>query len=115
MKIPPVILLAASFFCLGAALLMAETNEQRPGSIISRIPRHPVESSALAAVGYSSHLHALEVEFLNGAIYRYFDVPKSLYRRLIAADSKARFYDDHIRGRFRSVHVRRARTRKGKP
>ena len=65
-----------------------------------------MDSSAIASIGYSKRLHALEIEFVNGAIYRYLDVPSSLYRELIKANSKARFYDKHIRGRYRSIHVK---------
>lgn len=75
-------------------------------AIVSRIHRRHVDSTGIAAVGYSKRLHALEVEFLNGAIYRYDAVPASVYRAMIAADSKTRFYDDNVRGRYLSSHVR---------
>lgn len=74
--------------------------------VISRIRRQPVESSAVAAIGYSRRLHALEIEFENGAIYRYLDVPGTLYRKLMSAGSKTRFYDEHVRGQYKSLHVR---------
>jgi hypothetical protein len=115
MKVPPVILTAAAVFWLGAAFSGAETNDHGDHAIVSRIRRQPVKSSALAAVGYSSELHVLEIEFRNGAAYRYLDVPKKLYRQLMAADSKARFYDQHIRGRFRSLHVRLPENRNRQP
>ena len=44
--------------------------------IISRIPREAVESTALTTVGYSKKLHALEIEFHDGSIYRYLEVPR---------------------------------------
>ena len=75
-------------------------------AITSHISRAPVHSSAISAVGYSKRLHLLEIEFVNGAIYRYLDVPPDVYRDLLAAKSKARFYDQTIRARYRSVHVR---------
>ena len=74
--------------------------------IVSRIRRVPVESKALAAVGYSKRLHALEIEFRNGAIYRYLDVPRSLHNELVSAPSKARVYHEKIRGKYRALHVR---------
>ncbi len=77
--------------------------------ITSHIPRAPVQSSAIAAVGYSKRLHVLEIEFVNGAIYRYLDVPSDVYRDLLAAKSKARFYDQNIRAKYRSVQVRQGR------
>ena len=81
----------------------------KPVGIVSRIKRAPVQSSALATVGYSRRLRALEIEFRNGAIYRYFDVSPSIYRALLDAPSKARFYDHNIRHKFPSAHVRRPR------
>jgi hypothetical protein len=77
-----------------------------PNHIISRIPRQAVQSTAIAKVGYSKRRHILEIEFVNGAIYRYLDVPPSVYHELMSADSKARFYDSNIRGHYRSIPIR---------
>jgi hypothetical protein len=76
-------------------------------AIVSHIQRQSVQSSGLAAVGYSKRRHLLEIEFTNGAIYRYVEVPPSVHRDLMSAESKARFYDENVRGKYRSVHVRR--------
>jgi len=80
-----------------------KTNDS--GQIISHIPRQRVDSSAIAKVGYSKRRHILEIEFANGAVYRYLDVPSSMYRDLISAESKARFYDFNIKGNYRSARV----------
>jgi hypothetical protein len=77
-----------------------------PNHIISRIPRQPVQSTAIAKVGYSKRRHILEIEFVNGAVYRYLDVPPAAYRDLMSAESKARFYDLNIKGHYRSVLIR---------
>lgn len=74
--------------------------------VVSHIPRHEVQSSAIAKIGYSKRRHILEVEFVNGAVYRYFDVPLSRYDQLMSAESKARFYDSNIRKHYRSALVR---------
>ncbi|HZR79145.1 MAG TPA: KTSC domain-containing protein [Chthoniobacterales bacterium] len=74
--------------------------------VISHIPRNRVPSSAIASLGYSKRRHILELEFINGAIYRYLDVPPFVYRELMSADSKARYYDLNIKGKYLSVHVR---------
>jgi len=81
-----------------------------PNSITSHIPREEVQSSAIAKVGYSKRRHILEIEFVNGAVYRYFDVPASMYRDLVSAESKARFYDSNIRKHYRSALVRQRQT-----
>jgi len=77
-----------------------------PNHITSRIPRQPVQSTAIAKAGYSKRRHILEIEFVNGAVYRYFDVPRSVYQELMAAESKARFYDSNIKKHYRSALVR---------
>lgn len=74
--------------------------------IVSHIPRQTVESSAIAKIGYSKRRHILEIEFVNGAIYRYLNVPLAVYRQLISAESKARFYDSSIKGHYRSIRIR---------
>src|SRR5213595_1788160 len=74
--------------------------------ITSHIPRQAVQSTAIAAVGYSKRRHILEIEFVNGAIYRYLDVPSSVYRDLTSAESQARFYDFNITKKYRSVRIR---------
>jgi KTSC domain len=56
--------------------------------------------------GYSKRRHILEIEFVNGAVYRYFDIPLSVHRDLMSAESKARFYDSNIRKHYRSVLIR---------
>ena len=73
---------------------------------ISHIKRHAVVSSALASIGYSKRLRALEIEFRNGAVYRYLNVEPVVYHDLMHAPSKARYYDANIRRKYRSVHVR---------
>ena len=75
--------------------------------IVSHIKRVPVESTALATVGYSKRLRVLEIEFRNGAIYRYLDIEPDLFDALMNAHSKARFYDQNIRHKYRSLHVKR--------
>ena len=94
--------------CISSALVVVAWAEPSPTSnhIVSHIPREPVQSSAIAKVGYSKRRHILEIEFVNGAVYRYFDIPLSVHRDLMSAESKARFYDSNIRKHYRSVLVR---------
>ena len=77
-----------------------------PNHITSRISRLPVQSRAIAKAGYSKRRHLLEIEFVNGAVYRYFDVQVSVYNDLMSAESKARFYDSNIKKHYRSALVR---------
>ena len=95
-------------FCISIAAVDVASAEPSatPSQIISHIPRQPVQSSAIAKVGYSKRRHILEIEFVNGAVYRYLDVPATMYRDLVTAESKARFYDSNIKRHYRSVLVR---------
>jgi hypothetical protein len=77
-----------------------------PSHIVSRIRRQPVQSTAIAKVGYSKRRHILEIEFVNGAVYRYLDVPSAIYRGLMSAGSKAQFYDFNVKGHYRSIPIR---------
>jgi hypothetical protein len=105
MRCSPRTLGAILFVCAtivsGAPIKTSDAN-----GIISHIKRFPVESKAIAAVGYSKRVGALEIEFRNGAIYRYLAVSPSVYEALMHAPSKARFYDQNIRRKYRSLHVR---------
>jgi len=65
-----------------------------------------VASTTLAAVSYFPHRHLLELEFRNGAIYRYFDVPPQDYHELLAADSKGSYFNRHIRSCFPYQQIR---------
>jgi hypothetical protein len=100
------IALAASFLFAAVTLQADPAPASEPVRIVSRIKRVPVESTALATVGYSRRLRALEIEFRNGAIYRYLDVAPDVYEALLHARSKAQFYDQNIRRKYRSLHVR---------
>ena len=100
-RFPPFALAILLFAAVNAA---ADPNDR--AAIVSHVKRVPVESTALAAIGYSKRLRALEIEFRNGAIYRYLDVAPEVYDALLHARSKARFYDDNIRHKYRSLHVR---------
>ena|ERR1043166_5115137 len=74
--------------------------------VVSHIPHAPVASTGIAAVGYSKRLHILEIEFVNGAVYRYVQVAPAVYRELMTASSKARYYDTNVRRKYLSFRVR---------
>lgn len=68
--------------------------------------RKYVTSSNIASIGYDSISQTLEVEFLNGAIYQYYDVPEALYEGLMSADSHGKYFAEFIKkGGFRYARV----------
>ena len=64
-----------------------------------------MESSAIESVGYDADTAMLEVEFTSGALYRYFAVPRSVYRELIETDSPGHFFGENIREVYPTQHV----------
>lgn len=62
--------------------------------------RIPVSSSNIAAIGFELLSETLEVEFKNGSIYQYFNVPEVLFEQLMAATSVGAFFNANIRDAF---------------
>ena len=60
-----------------------------------------MSSSAIRSVGYDEGQEILEIEFINGAVYRYFDVPADVYRGLMAAESHGRYFHQHVGAGYR--------------
>jgi len=56
----------------------------------------PVESSNLAAVGYDLSQAIMRIEFKNGRLYEYYDVPQYIYDELLAAESKGSYAAKNI-------------------
>jgi hypothetical protein len=63
--------------------------------------RTPVSSSNLASIGYDAESLVLEVEFNNGRVYQYFDVPQGTYDELMGASSKGSYMNNVIKKQFR--------------
>ena len=63
----------------------------------------PVDSKALAAVGYDRGRKRLDVQFTSGDVYRYSGVPTETYASLLAAASKGTFFRENIRDCFPST------------
>ena len=68
--------------------------------------RTRVESTAIESVGYDPGTAVLEVEFTSGEVYRYFAVPRAIYRELLETESPGQFFGEHIREVYPTEHVR---------
>lgn len=53
--------------------------------------RRPVHSRAIRSVGYDAQSQTLELEFPNGRVYQYVNVPRSAYEWLLKVPSKGVF------------------------
>ena len=62
--------------------------------------RTPVSSSNVASIGYDPDQMILEVEFNNGAVYNYIDVPTQIFTDFLNAASKGKFMWANIRDVF---------------
>ena len=67
--------------------------------------RESVSSSNIASIGYEENSETLEIEFLNGGVYQYFDVPKQVYDGLMGADSHGKYLAANIKGTYRYSKV----------
>ena len=67
--------------------------------------RIPVSSSNIRSIGYDPQSALLEVEFVSGDVYQYFDVPEHLYRQFLNGSSHGQFLNDHIRYNYRYQKV----------
>ena len=60
--------------------------------------RQRVQSSNIASVGWSEG--TMEIEFLNGGIYQYANVPHGLYIEFLSSNSKGQFFHSRIKSVF---------------
>jgi hypothetical protein len=65
------------------------------------VERVSVSSTQAASIGYDPASSTLEVEFTNGSIYQYFDVPQSIYDELMASPSIGKAINAFIRQNYR--------------
>jgi hypothetical protein len=67
--------------------------------------RVPVSSSNIASVGYDADSQTLEVEFLKGGIYQYFQVPQNVHEDFMASSSKGQYHHQNIKNRYPTTRV----------
>lgn len=79
--------------CEPAQIAKPQTETAKP----KPVERVPVESSHLKSVGYDAESRILTIEFRDGAIYEYADVPPEIHAGLMNAASHGRYFHRHIR------------------
>lgn len=70
--------------------------------------RSPVDSTSIASVGYDPASRTLEIEFHDGDVYQYFNVPAVVHRDLLAAPSVGRYFAHFVKTGYRARKVRRS-------
>jgi hypothetical protein len=72
---------------------------------------HAIHSSVVRNADYEESLRQLDIEFIGGSIYRYYDVDETLFDAFIGSPSKGEFLNMSIKPNHRYV---RLGTRRGK-
>ncbi len=62
--------------------------------------RQPVSSSNIASIGYDGQSETLEIEFHDGSVYQYFNVPSVAHDGLMAASSHGSYLSAYIKGMY---------------
>ena len=68
------------------------------------------KSSLLSSAGYDAPTRILEVEFADGGVYRYFDVPKKIYAGIFADTTRSvgHYFLHEVRPRYEHVCISRS-------
>jgi hypothetical protein len=71
----------------------------------SDVIRTKVDSSSIDSLGYSVANRILEVTFVRGAFYRYFEVPEQIFQEFLCAPSKGVYFNSAVRNCFQYERV----------
>ena len=63
------------------------------------------ESSNITRFRYDNANRVLFVEFQNGGVYEYFDVPEAIFEQMRSAPSRGQFLAQNVKGTYRYARV----------
>ena len=61
---------------------------------------HPVNSSAIEAIGYDTRSQELHICLLESRTYVYYNVEEEIFHEFLQANSKGRYFNYEIRGNY---------------
>lgn len=64
-----------------------------------------MHSRLLATIAYDHNQAVLHLEFCDGTVYQYFQVPRQTYQDLLQADSKGTYFNRYVRRVFRYARL----------
>jgi hypothetical protein len=67
--------------------------------------RKPVNSSNIRSIGYDLSSKILEIEFHNGGIYQYLNVPSSIHEALMNAPSQGKYFHRNVKAVYRWTKI----------
>jgi len=59
-----------------------------------------VDSTIILSAGYDPQMRTLEIQFQDGRVYAYLEVPPVVYRDLLSAESAGRYFAWFIKTTF---------------
>lgn len=68
--------------------------------MMSTIERQPVSSSNIKSIGHDSNQNVLAVEFKDGSVYHYHDVPADAHDALVGAKSVGGHFHANIKNNY---------------
>jgi hypothetical protein len=68
--------------------------------------RHPVQSSVLRSIGYDKSTKILELEFIEGGTYDYFNLSPRVFKRFIDSESPGHFFTKRIKGKYIELKIK---------
>jgi hypothetical protein len=72
---------------------------------ILRMRMTPIDSTAIARLGYNAAKRVLRLEYRSGRTYDYLDVPPEEYKRLLSAKSAGEFVNLEIKPNYDCTEV----------
>jgi len=72
---------------------------------LSKMLRFPIPSTEITQVGYQEDSETLEIQFVKGGVYQFFNVPSSVFDEFMSAPSKEGYYHSKIGERFPCARV----------
>lgn len=85
------------------AIQQKRLSSKKGGS--KKMNRMPVPSSDITQVGYQEDSETLEIKFLHGGVYQFFNVPPTIFSEFMSAASKEEYYHARIGERFPCLRV----------
>lgn len=73
-----------------------------------------LQSRHMYGADYDTDAQALTIQFVNGAVHRYLNVPQTTADTLFQVSSPGTYFHDKIRGNYREFQVASGSTKSGR-
>ena len=82
--------------------------ERRPGwtKEVAVMQRLSIDSDSLRSIGYNELGQMMEVEFEDGTLRQYYDVPLDIYDDFLETKTKDNYFNDYVKDNylFQQIH-----------